>query len=135
MYNIDGFNSYWGNTECNDQLDVVMDIATTILIDYCPQFPRVQEAFEELDEWQQQCVNKAVFIQMNQVSNHLDYYLNDGANNVVKSQSVGRTSITYDETTATPTNKLNQISRSMLDRAGICSQALCVYNGDGCDIC
>lgn len=135
MYNIDGFNSYWGNKECNDQLEVVMDIATTILIDYCPQFPRVQETFEELDEWQQQCVNKAVFIQMNQVSNHLDYYLNDGANNVVKSQSVGRTSITYDETTATPINKLNQISRSMLDRAGICSQALCIYNGDGCDIC
>lgn len=122
MYNEDGYKDYWGldDNESIPNFKVALDISKTILKDHCPQFPMDEESYNELEPWQQEYVNNAVYIQTKQVLDHFDWYVSNGASQVVSSQSVGRTSISYDTKTMVPNDRLNPIAKSMMDFSGVC---------------
>lgn len=123
MYNETGYIDYWKDEDIVSPVpnfNPALDITKAILKDHCPQFPMTEEEYNALTELEQSYVDKAVYIQVRQVLDHFKWYVNNGASETVSSQTVGRTSISYDGDTMSPNDRLNPIAKSMLDTCGIC---------------
>lgn len=132
MYDEISYKNYWGlGDEQVPGFDPAMDITQTLLKDYCSQFPVTEDEFNELTEAQQAWVNKAFYIQQKQVLAFFDYYSNSGGE-IITSQTVGRTSVSYDASSMKPSQDINGIAQRMLDKSGICDNSIDLIVGHDC---
>lgn len=133
MYDLDGYKEYWG-LDTDDPIpnyNPGVDITQSLLKDYCNQFPTTEDEYNGLTEAQQVWVNKAFYIQQKQVLAFFDYYSNSGGE-IITSQTVGRTSVSYDASSMRPSQDINGIAQRMLDNSGICDNSIDLMVGYDC---